>query len=177
MKNLLALVESLEGINGCQFASFTYTAKGTGEVARHTVRLGAEYRNACVDDLTELEIRLQKAKGIEKVVIGGLIESVKESIAAIDEGRSHVNYTKAGLYRQIVPGLQMSLNDGSLEVKGFSHAKKVITPGVYKARNFRSEETRIKSEIEKDLKKSKFRTYALENLKTAKINGDTLEFD
>ena len=169
MKNIVALVESLEGINRCQFASFTYTTKSTGEVARHTVRLGASYREACVDDLTELEIQLRDAKGIRKVVIEGLIASVKESIAAIDENREHVSYTKKGIYRTICPGLRVNLNDNSLEITGFSHVKKVLTPGEYKTRNFRSEETRIKSEIEKTLKKGKFRSYCPENLSEAKI--------
>lgn len=177
MKNLVALIRSLKGIERCQFASFIYTSKSTGEVARHTVRLGASYRQACVDDLTELEIQLQSAKGIRKVVIEGVIASVKESIAAIDEGRSHVNYTKAGLYEQICPNLQIAANDNTLELKGFAHAKKVLVPGEHKVRNFRSEETRIKSEIEKTLKKGKFRTYALEVLKIPRINGETIEFN
>lgn len=116
MKNIIALVESLEGINRCQFASFTYTSKGTGEVARHTVRLGADYKKACEEDLTELQIRLQNADGIEKVVIQGMIESVKESINAKNEGRSHVNYTKSGLYREICPGLQIALKIGRAHV-------------------------------------------------------------
>lgn len=175
MKNL---IEQVDLLRGCKLVSFTYRAKGTGELARHTVRMGVDYRNSCKQDILELELRLPDLKGIERIVTLGIIDSLKESVRAIDEGRSHALYTKAGLYRQIVPGIKVSLNDLSLEIYGFAHSKKVLEPGVYKVRKS-SPEVILKNEIEKTLRKGKFRSFCLsdpDTLKSARINGQELEF-
>jgi len=178
--NIQKLVEALESQGkGAKFISFTYKAKGTGEVARHTIATNVDYIGVCERDITELEIRLQSAKGIEAICLKAQIDSLRESINARNEGREHVDYTKAGQYRQVCPGVKVNLNDQTLELGGFSHAKKVLAEGVYKPKNYRSDETRIKDEIRKSLKVGKFRTYALDvgNAIKLKINGDTIEFD
>lgn len=173
------LIKQLEQMNGAKFVSFTYTAKKSGEKARYTLAMGVNYTDVCAKDITELEIRLQTATGIETVVIKGQIDSLKESIAAKEEGRGHVNYSKAGLYRAICPGVAINLNDNSLEIRGFQHAKKVLVPGEHKTVNHRSEETKLKAEIRKSLKVGKFKSLCLDTglAHSAKLNGETIEFD
>lgn len=174
MKNL---IEQVEQLKGCKLVSFTYRAKGTGELARHTVRMGVDYRKSCEEDILELELRLPALKGIEKIVTEGIIASLKESVKAMDEGRAHKDYTKAGVYRQIVPGIKINLNDNSLEIHGFQHAKKVLEEGVYKTRKS-APEVVVKGQIEKTLRKGKFRTYCLDKgtIESARINGEELIF-
>jgi hypothetical protein len=126
-----------------------------------------------------LEIRAKDAKGIEAIVINAQIESLRESIAAKDEGRAHKDYTKADTYAHICPGVKVNRNDGSFELCGFQHAKSVITPGVYKKVNHRTEETRLKAELRKSLKVGKFKTLTLDpgHAHTIKVSGESIEFD
>lgn len=177
--NIKQLIEALENQGkGAKFISFTYLAKSTGELARHTIRTGVDYAGVCADDITELEIRLQNAKGIEAFCLKAQIDSLRESIIAKETGTEHSAYTKRGQYRQICPGVKLNLNDNTLELHGFSHTKKVLQAGEYKAKNYRSDETRIKDEIRKLLKVGKFRSYALDQdyALSAKVNGEEIIF-
>lgn len=173
------LVEQLEKMQGARFISFTYTAKKSGETARYTLAMGVDYRKVCENDILELEIRLKDATGIEALCLQAQTDSLRESIAAKDEEREHADYTKKGLYRYICPGVKLNLNDSTLELCGFQHAKKVLVPGEYKPMKHKSEETRLKAEIRKSLKVGKFKTLTLDsgNAHVAKLNGETIEFD
>ena len=175
MKNL---IEQVEQIKNCQLISFTYRSKSSNELARHTLRLGVDYKEVCEKDILELTLRLGETKGIEKIVIQGMIDSLKESIKAKEEGREHKDYSKKGIYRSICPGISINLNDNSLELRGFAHAKKVIEAGTFETKNYRSEETRLKDVIRKSLKIGKFRSFALDSgyAEKAKVNGQELEF-
>lgn len=51
MQTLIKLVEQLGKIDSAKFASFTYKAKGTGEVAKHTVLLKFSTEEAYKKDL------------------------------------------------------------------------------------------------------------------------------
>ncbi len=171
------LIEKVEQLKGCKLVSFTYRAKGTGELARHTVRMGVDYRKSCEEDILELELRLPTLSGVEKIVTEGIIASLKESVKAMDENREHVNYSKKGVYRALVPGIKINLNDNSLEIHGFQHAKKVLEEGVYKPRKS-SPEVVVKGQIEKTLRKGKFRSFCLDagTIESARINGEELIF-
>ena len=48
------IIPSLEKIKGCKFCSFTYKAKGTGEISKVTVSLNISYANAKLADLDNL---------------------------------------------------------------------------------------------------------------------------
>lgn len=178
--NIQNIVEAIEKANGNpRFASFVYTSKKHNETARYTLLIGASYEKICSDDILELQIRLGNAQGIEKVVIEGIIASLKESINAMREGRDHVNYTKAGLYRPVCQGIKVALNDLTCEVQGLQHAKQVIVPGEYKAVKHRTQETALKADIRKSLKVGKWKTLCLDigNMSTARVNGEILEFE
>jgi len=174
------IIEALEQQGkGAKFISFTYTAKKHNETARYTLQMGVDYVGVCEKDILELEIRLRSASGIEAICIQKQIDSLRESIAAKAEGREHSEYTKKGVYRAICPGVKINLNDNTLELCGFQHAKKVLIAGEYKETKHRTEETRIKAEIRKSLKVGKFKTLSLDsgNVHSAKINGETIEID
>ena len=172
------LIQSIEaGLkNGAKFVGFTYTSKKHNETARYTMLLGANYLKACEADLLELELLARDAKGIEAIVIAKQIESLRESIAAKNEGRFHRDYKKPNLYRQVVPGVQIATNDLTCEVWGFEHARKILIPGVYKRVNS-SPETLVKARIRRGLKTGKFKSLCLDlgNMHSARINGETIE--
>ncbi len=179
MTKLQQVIEALErqGSNA-KFISLTYRAKESGELARHTLIVNADYMEVCRKDILELNLRLGNAKGIEAMVIKDRIASLEESILARQEGRFHEHYTKPGIYRFVCPGVAVNLNDNSFELRGLSHAKVVIEPGVHKAKNYRTEETRLKDVIRKTLKSGTYRSFCLESpqAELAKINGEVIEF-
>jgi hypothetical protein len=173
------LIEELEKMVGAKFVSITYTAKSSGETARYTFQMGVDYSEVCQRDITELEIRLRDAKDIEAIVIKDQIASLQESIKAREEGREHVGYTKKNLYRQICPGVKVNLNDGTFEIGGFQHTRKVLTPGVHKRTNHKTEETALKAKIRDSLKVGQFRTLSIDPgvIHCVKLNGEEISFE
>lgn len=99
--------------------------------------------------------------GPERAAAAELILSLFATLSALANGTENPAYTKAGLYETICPGLKVSRADGSFELCGFSHAKKVLEPGTYKTVNS-SPKTLAKDELRETLPVSKFRTLALD---------------
>ena len=180
MKTILELADALQAVMGkATFASFVYTDKKRGEKARYTVILNASYRNQVEDSKLELELRAKDATGIAAKVIADMIESLNESLAAMDEGREHMAYTKAGQYLKLGDGLKLNLNDNTLEISGLRQSKVVLEKGKpFVAVKHRNEETALKAQFRRELPLGKFRTWALDagNIHVAKLNGDTIEF-
>lgn len=177
--NTQKLIDALKAMAGkCRFCSFTYTSKGRNETARYTMLIGADYGALTEKDITELEIRLQNAQGIEKAVLGKILASRKETLLAHAQERPHANDTKAGQYLSILPGLRMNTNDSTLEIFGTLETYTVITAGDEKKPvQHRSEETALKAKIEKELPRSKWKTICLENVAVARLNGETIELE
>jgi hypothetical protein len=161
-----------------RFASFVYTSVSTGEVARYTLQLGFDYRKCLEKSRLALEIDSPALAGIEAQAAAELIESIDASLAGTQTG-----YTKAETYvdaldstGKAVPGLKRNINDGSLQVFGLLHSKVQIAPPTIERKEVKSRPLTIaKNKIRKDLPIGKFREFALENLTTAKMNGETLE--
>lgn len=176
MKNLVSLVDmvaALGGIEGCRFASLTYTAKESGEVARHTVLLGFNYKTSVEKSLLELEILRPSLTGIDAIAADELLTSFKKTLDGTQDG-----YTKAETYKDTaVKGLKVNTVDNSLQLFGLTQTKVVLVPGKFKPVNS-SPKTIAKNKIRKELPVGKFREYALDNgaIHTAKINGETIEF-
>lgn len=176
-----SLVDAFKQIEGkCQFVGFTYTSKGTGEVARYTLQIGVSYKGLIEKSILEMDTRETefRAGPLGNEAFTAVRESLVESLAAMAEGREHAAFTKAGVYVQICPGLKMNLRDGSLEICGVQHARKVITPGVYKTVNSRPL-TIAKDRIRGELPIAKYRTLAVDpgTIHGTRINGEILEFD
>lgn len=181
MNTILDLANAIKNLSGkASFASFVYTDKQRGETARYTVLLNTDYRKQVEASKLELELRAKDAKGIEAKVIADMIASLQESLNAMDEGREHVAYTKAGQYLPIGHGLKLNLNDNTLEISGLRTSKVVLVPGKpYKAVNHRSEETALKAKLRRELPVGRFRTWALDsgNFHAVKLNGEELVFE
>lgn len=174
------LIAAFREIEGCRFVGITYTSKGTGESARYTIRIGDNYISLLEKSLLELDLTKEQhiAQPIGEQAFAAVRASLVESIEKHKIGEQNSAYTKAGMYVFLCSGLKLSLNDGSLEVCGVQHAKKVLTPGVYKTVKS-SPLTLAKDAIRSTLPVSKYRTLALDPgaIQGARIEGDSLEFD
>lgn len=162
----------LEKAKTPRFCSVTYTSKNRGETANYILLLNADYKVLCRKDISTLKKRLIKAAQSQKLLIGSLISSLKESIAAMNEGREHIDYTKKGLYVPICQGLKVAVNDMTCEIQGLEISRKVIVPGKP------SEPKSIRSFLrQKYCRTGKFRTLAVDlgHFHSARINGETLE--
>jgi len=174
--NLVPAIEfiaALGGIEGCRFASLTYTAKESGETARHTVLLGFSYRKAVEKSLLELEIQRPSLTGIDAIAADELIESFKKTLAGTQDG-----YTKANVYVDTaISGLKVNTNDNSLQLFGLVQNKVVLVPGVFKEVKS-APKTIAKNKLRKELPVGKFREYAIDSgsIHAARVNGEVIEF-
>lgn len=170
------IVAAVAKINGPRFVGVTYRSKSTGELARHTLIVGADYRALTVKSMEELTRLLPSLTDLRLQAANELLVSYSKSLLAMDTNTAHPDYTKADTYENIVPGIKLNRNDGTLELAGLSHAKRVIEQGVYKTVNSRPL-TIAKQEIEKQLSRSKYRTLAIDAdaMESIRIGGSEIE--
>jgi hypothetical protein len=169
----IQFIQSLGGIQGCKFASLTYTAKESGETARHTVLLGFSYKTSVEKSLLELEIQRPSLTGIDAIAADELLESFRKTLDGTQD-----SYTKAEIYTDTaISGLKVNTNDNTLQLFGLTHSKVVLVPGFHKVVKS-SEKTIAKNKLRKSLPVGKFREYALDSgaIHTARINGEVIEF-
>lgn len=181
--NIKELHNTLETMSGARFVSLTYTAKESGEQARHTLIHGANYKTLIEKSLLALELQEKELKNLaaEKVkskesaeqAFNELVESFKATLNGTQE-----NYTKAGMYVTLSSGLKLNLNDNTLEIHGLAHNKIVLVPGVYPKVNSRLK-TIAKQTIRAELPVSKYRSFALDsgNIHAVRLQGEEIVFD
>ena len=181
--NIQNLVAEVAKLNGNRFASLTYTAKGSGEKARHTVQLGFSYHNAVENSLALCDTLTAEACGIESETLfaealAAVKASFQKTLDAHAVGQQNADYTKADVYVSLFNGLNVSKTDGSYKLFGLTVAKTVLVSGVHKVVKS-APLTVAKAKIQKLLPVGKFREYAIDEntVALAKINGTTIEFD
>lgn len=199
MKELIKKI--VEIVKQVQFVSFDYrtkikcNAKGVqvdgGELSRYTMILGASYLRLLEQSLlalrlfTNRELMAIAEKSKDLMVIhfifdarNAVIASLEKSIEAHKAGLQNPDYTKAGQYQQIAGGLNLNLNDNSLQLFGLVQSKVTLEKGMHKVVNS-APLTIAKNLIRKELPIGKFREFALDldTVSGARINGSTLEFD
>jgi hypothetical protein len=178
---ILDLKKKIEAINESGRATFigiTYTAKGTGETARHVLNLGVSYLNAVRKALAELDtLSREGLSGLEIEALDNVIASYKNTLDNAEKGKKNDVYTKKDVYLDICPGLKMNLNDYSLELHAMSVSKKVITPGKEKKPTVSRPLTIAQDKFKKGLAVSKYRSFCLDVgcLDSVRIGGDELE--
>lgn len=170
---LLASLAMLAG-KGARFTSFTYTAKGSGETARHVVALGVNVERAYRRDLALLEAKLPTLTGVDAVACGELIASLQKSLTQ-GIGQNE-DYTCKDVYQHVCAGVKIHKENGSLHVFGFTMGKTVIAEGVHKKVNS-SEKTLAKKKLQKGMKTGKFRQFTFDGVTGARIEGKTLTFE
>jgi hypothetical protein len=181
-----------------EFASITYRAKRNGELARHTIILGARYDKqiaASVDQLmtsmslgtvanvAKLNDRLDglvaegRLMGDKPADLDALVaeaaKAVLTSLTKTAKGEQD-GYTKVDTYETIAQGVTRHKVDGSIEVHGLRHAKVVLEAGDPETGRTRAL-TVAKNMVRASLPVGRYRTFSLENVATVKRNGNTLE--
>jgi hypothetical protein len=164
----------LAGVKGAQFANFTYTAKGTGEVAKYQVNLGVDYAKICSDDLATLETMEPSLQGIDLEACRELIASLKDTLS--EDVPQNPRATSAHAYTSVpgVPGLKIHDETGNLHLVCILQQKTVIVPGEHKKVNKRPK-TVAKDKLRAQLRQSKIRQFTLTNITRAALRGTVLE--
>jgi len=181
--NLISeIAKQLVQIQGTKFVSFVYLTKKSNELARYTLILGFNYHTAVEKSVTELEILMQESAGtwtkLQVEAASVVMASLKATLAAHTRGEQNPNYTKRGQYLPIENGLNINLNDGTLQLFGLEHTKVSLVQGDNRPVN--SQPLTIeKNKIKSQLTVGKFREFALDLSQVAqcRINGQTLELD
>lgn len=173
IKALDQLREATE--QGCRFLSFLYQSKGTGEVAKHTVNYGINYRNAIEDDKASLEAYIPQ-NALEEQAKAEMLLSMTQHL---EKGVSD-SYTLKGVYESIGNGLAQHTETGELYIKCYSHSKEQIEPPTKPKKPTKHGALKLaKMHIEKacSFKHTKFKTFILsqEHIGGMTINGDVVE--
>ena len=169
-----SLVALLDGNKSARFITLVYRAKESGELARHTLLLNVNRRNALARDLAVLSAKLPKLSGIEAVACGELIASITETLVTGQNSQ----YTKAGYYAAEGNGnVQVSVKDVCY-VRGYSTGKVVLEKGEYKTVKS-SAKTIAKNVLRKGLKNTRVREFRItpENFLLARADGKAIVID
>ena len=176
--SIFSLVSAIVKGHRPAFVSFTYRAKESNELAKHVIILGAKTENLYKRDLEVLAVMLENLSGLALQAATELAASRHESLTVGIGNNSQ--YTLAGQYQYVegFDGVQFHTDaEGThVYVNGLSHSKTVIEEGTYKVVKSRPL-TIEKNKIRKELPSSRFRTFRLDSVKSARINGDTLELE
>lgn len=193
------LIESMGAVAGkAQFGSFLYRTKtklnksneiiSGGELSRYTLVLGANYLtllkrsklNLDLMSVGELLDNLELVRPGDAALVNEarfqILESLSKSILAHEAGTQSDDYTKKGMYQSLGGGMNLNLNDNTLQMFGLVQSKVVIEEGKYKIVNS-APLTVIKNKITKSLPMGRFREFAFDtgNIQTIKLNGNVLE--
>ena len=179
---LNGLLAQLAKVTGAKFANITYTAKGTGEKARHHLILGASTTELYRKDLELLDgiaSKFAETHGTTSPEYLATMELITSRSASLTLGvGNNPEYTNADTYAYYegLDGVKVHKETGALYFNGLAQSKEVITAGTYKKVNS-SPKTLAKKAIERDLPSGKFRTFALTNVSRAALNGNILEVE
>lgn len=177
MSKTAELIELISRNKGAKFGSFVYRNEH-GEVARVTLILGASTETLYKKDIEVLQGMLPDLQGVEKICAQELLDSRTESLAV---GIGHNSaYTLEDVYVYPVgleeKGIKVHKENGSILVRGLAQGKVVLQAGIYPP-DRRRPKTVIKDGIRAQLPSHKFRTYRIDRVGTAKMNGEVLEIE
>lgn len=153
-----------------EFVSFTYTAKGTGERARHLLVLGATIQGLYERDIEMLEGILPGLTGLDRKAAEAIIATRRESLA-VGIGNNPRN-TNVNTYEH-VGGLLVHRETTEVYVHGVSVKKKVLERGTYTTRNS-SPLVKAKNELMRSLPSGKLRQFDLGLVESARMHGKVL---
>jgi hypothetical protein len=182
MHNIAALIGLLSSGKGAKFCSLTYRAKGTGELARHLLILGASTDVLYGKDMEKLtgEIIPKLQTGLLLDAAFKVLASRKKSLeVGIGHNPKYVHAPENGdtyVMLEGVPGCKVHKETGEVHLTGLSQHKTVLEAGEYKEVKSKPE-TLAKQEIEKQLPSARFRQFLLNRVLTAKLNGDVWEVE
>jgi hypothetical protein len=174
---IVALIKGLASIEGVKFVAIKNYENANGEISNYVINCGADYGKAKEADLKALENK----EALEGVTFGSVSMYAEQARIALIEAikkpsKGSVAQTEA--YLTVAPNVRLHLDSGRLFVFGFTipNSKVVLVEGVYPSVNS-APLTIAKDKIRKNLKHTKFRQFAFDQLKQVRLNGETLEID
>lgn len=166
---------------GARFIGMTYTNEN-GERSRYRLIMGIDIVSLYKSDLRALKVLRPTLSGIEAVACDELIASVENSL---NKGiGNNDNYTLRGYYTPITPNGEVKLHKDEktgetfLYIRGYVLSKTVEVKGTYPTVKS-SDKTLAKKKIEKNLKRSKIRTFKINVnvLHSVRMNGMEIEIN
>jgi hypothetical protein len=174
------LLESIGKKAGATFASFVYTTKDTGEVAKYNLTLNASTENLYKKDIDILRRMVNILKGIKAQ--DHTVKAAEELLASRNESLTkgvgnNSQYTNADTYDYVagLTGVRVHKETGALYVSGLLNRKEVITPGTPRKQVKSAPKTIAKKKIGYMLPSGRYRLFTLPNVTRAAVNGDVLE--
>lgn len=180
-----------------QFASMLYENK-QHEKSKYVINLNVDYERVYREDLQTLKDELDTVqridpevdyttedledKALEVKALGAMIKSLENSL---EKGiGNNDNYTQKDVEYiyfktkdgKFVPNIKMHPETGKIYLTGFVIKKVVVEEGDPKKAVKSRPLTLKKNKFEKLLKRSKIRSFVLDNADKARLNGETIEF-
>lgn len=187
------LIDLLSEGKSAKFASVTYRAKETRELARHMLILNFEVESLYQKDIDTLTAVKTDPASVElfaqelgfslsttKIALNKVLESLKTSLA-VGVGH-HPDYVhspeNADTYVHMlgVRGVRVHKDSGETYILGFTQGKKVLEAGEYHERHS-GELVRCKNAVKMMLGCSKIRLFIIRRIRRAALNGEVLEIE
>lgn len=189
----LGLLFTLAQQKGCKFTTLVYRSTESGELARHTLLFGADYKSAIEKDLRYLK-RYKALKGsvkvsslpgvpadviasarLEFIAIDELIDGLQQSLAKYDGDQLKKAEEEKDVYTSVFPGVKQHKDTGVYYLWALGLRKKVIEPATKPKKTVKSRDLTIaKDRIRTKLRTNRYRQFRLSNIGKAVINGGTL---
>lgn len=171
---------------GAKFMSLTYTARTTGEVAKHSLRLGVNLTKLYEEDVAFLRnyVDTLRSGSIQHAAASAVLTSLEKSLREGLGNRDDYTNRETFVFADGFPGVSIRIKDGhdgkaksgEVSILALSDGKTVIVPGTYKTVNS-SELTLAKNEVRKLLKTDKIRRFCLKEVSRAALRGEVLEVE
>lgn len=183
--NELRLLFELAQNKGCKFTTLTYRSASSGELARHTLLFGVDYKHALERDLKYLK-RLLRVIGSRKMKTSKpddlllftaceeLIASAEKSLAKYDNDKLTKEAAEKDVYNHIVPGVKQHKNTGEYYIWAFRQSKEVLQSGKPSKPVNSKPLTIAKDKIRSKLRTESYANFKLSNITKAAVNGNTL---
>jgi len=163
------LAKSPTGVSLVSIKGYT---NSFGEVSNNLVNVGASLTNAKAKDVITLQSLDVTTLGGDSILLEKARVELINSFVNPNENRSN---GQIDAYTIIAKGIKVHNITGKIYIFGLRTNKTTIIEGVYP--NVNSKPLTIaKNQLRKDLKSNKFTQYALDNVESIKLNGQTLEF-
>jgi hypothetical protein len=180
-ENIIAeITKAVVAIKGCRLASLTYLGKKSKELARYTANFGFSYHEIVEKSKLELELLMVENENVwdavYKEAAAKIMASLNKTLDAHARGEQNEDYTKRGQYIPLGNGVNLNIQDNTIQLFGLVLTKTVIVEGVYPVVNS-APVTIARRKIEKMLPIGNFREFALDESQMAqmKVNGDVIE--
>ena len=182
MSGIAQLVGLIGSGKGAKFASLTYRTESTGEVARHTLILGASTEVLYTKDIAKLQDMLAgEMEPMARVAAQTVLASRQKSLeVGIGNNPAYVHAPQNAdtyVHAEGIKGVKLHKETGVVYVVALSEDKVVLVEGTPRKPVNSKPETIAKAKIEKLLPSARFRQFKLKSVTRAALNGDVLVLD